>query len=50
MLADPATIARFEELLGAPPPASTPASFTRFVQAELEAFAPIVRAAGLSPG
>lgn len=50
VLADPATIARFEELLGAPPPASTPASFTRFVQAELEAFAPIVRAAGLSPG
>jgi tripartite-type tricarboxylate transporter receptor subunit TctC len=49
-LADPATIARFEELLGAAPPESTPESFTRFVQAELAAFAPIVRAAGLTPG
>lgn len=50
VLAEPATIARFEELLGAPPPASTPESFTGFVRAELEAFAPIVRAAGLTPG
>ncbi len=49
-LADPATIARFEELLGAPPPESTPSDFTRFVQAELASFAPIVRAAGLTPG
>ncbi|NGM19103.1 tripartite tricarboxylate transporter substrate binding protein [Roseomonas stagni] len=50
VLADPATIARFEELLGAPPPESTPEAFTRFVQAELASFAPIVRAAGLTPG
>ncbi len=49
-LADPGTIARFEDLLGAPPPESTPDSFTRFVQAELATFAPIVRAAGLTPG
>jgi tripartite-type tricarboxylate transporter receptor subunit TctC len=45
VLEDPATIARFEELLGAPPPRSTPEAYTRFVEAELAAFAPIVRAA-----
>lgn len=50
VLSDPATIARFEDLLGAPPPSSTPAEFTRFVQTEMTAFAPIVRAAGLTPG
>jgi len=49
VLTEPATIARFEDLLGAPPPDSTPESFTRFVRAELEAFAPIVRAAGITP-
>jgi tripartite-type tricarboxylate transporter receptor subunit TctC len=49
VLADPTTLARFEELLGAPPPESTPESFTSFVAAELAAFAPIVRAAGLTP-
>ena len=48
-LADPATIARFEELLGAPPPESTPAGYTAFVRAELAAFAPVVRAAGITP-
>jgi len=48
-LADPATVARFEELLGAPPPESTPEGYTRFVESELAAFAPIVRAAGITP-
>jgi tripartite-type tricarboxylate transporter receptor subunit TctC len=49
VLADPATVARFEELLGAPPPASTPEGYADFVRAEVAAFAPIVRAAGISP-
>jgi tripartite-type tricarboxylate transporter receptor subunit TctC len=49
VLLDPATVVRFEELLGAPPPGSTPESFTEFVRAELASFAPIVRAAGITP-
>jgi tripartite-type tricarboxylate transporter receptor subunit TctC len=49
VLADPATAARFEELLGAPPPESTPQGYTDFVRAEVAAFAPIVRAAGIAP-
>jgi tripartite-type tricarboxylate transporter receptor subunit TctC len=46
-LADAATIARFEELTGAPPPESTPESYTAFVQSEITGFEPIVRAAGI---
>jgi tripartite-type tricarboxylate transporter receptor subunit TctC len=49
VLSDAAMIARFEELLGAPPPESTPAGYTDFVGRELAAFAPIVRAAGITP-
>jgi tripartite-type tricarboxylate transporter receptor subunit TctC len=49
VLADPATVARFEELLGAPPPDSTPEGYTAFVRDEVAAFAPIVRAAGITP-
>jgi tripartite-type tricarboxylate transporter receptor subunit TctC len=48
-LTDPATVARFEELLGAPPPESTPEGYTDFVRSELASFAPIVRAAGITP-
>jgi tripartite-type tricarboxylate transporter receptor subunit TctC len=47
-LRDPRTIARFEELLGAPPPA--PVGYRDFIAAELAAFAPLVREAGLQPG
>jgi tripartite-type tricarboxylate transporter receptor subunit TctC len=50
-LRDPRMIARFEELLGAPPPRSTPDSFRAFVAAELATFGALVRAAGLQqPG
>jgi tripartite-type tricarboxylate transporter receptor subunit TctC len=49
VLSDPSVVARFEELLGAPPPESTPDGFTDFVRVELAAFAPIVRAAGITP-
>ncbi len=48
-LAEPATITRFEDLTGAPPPDSTPESYTEFVRAEIAGFAPIVRAAGIDP-
>ncbi|WP_439595071.1 Bug family tripartite tricarboxylate transporter substrate binding protein [Falsiroseomonas sp.] len=47
IMSDPVTIARFEELTGAPPPESTPESYTAFVRSEIESFAPIVRAAGI---
>ena len=43
-------VARFQDLLGAPPPESTPDRFTAFVASELASFAPLVRAAQLQPG
>jgi tripartite-type tricarboxylate transporter receptor subunit TctC len=46
-LRDPRTVARFDELLGSPPPA--PEGYRDFVAAELAAFAPLVRAAGITP-
>lgn len=49
-LHDPATVARFEDLLGTPPPRSTPEQYRAFVAEEVAAFAPLVRAAGLQPG
>jgi tripartite-type tricarboxylate transporter receptor subunit TctC len=49
-LREPRTVARFQELLGAAPPESTPESFTAFVASELTGFAPLVRAANLQPG
>ncbi|NKC34226.1 Bug family tripartite tricarboxylate transporter substrate binding protein [Falsiroseomonas selenitidurans] len=49
VLAEPAMISRFEELTGSPPPESTPESYTRFVESEIAGFAPIVRAAGVTP-
>ncbi|MGG5807961.1 Bug family tripartite tricarboxylate transporter substrate binding protein [Falsiroseomonas sp. CW058] len=49
VLSDPATVARFEELLGAPPPESTPEGYAEFVRAEVAGFAPIVQAAGITP-
>ena len=49
-LRDPRMVARFQDLLGAPPPDSTPDRFTAFVAAELSGFAPLVRAAQLQPG
>ncbi|MGX9965746.1 Bug family tripartite tricarboxylate transporter substrate binding protein [Roseomonas sp. F4] len=49
ILTDPAILGRFEDLTGAPPPESTPESYTAFVRSELAGFAPIVRAAGLTP-
>jgi len=49
-LRDPRMVARFQDLLGAPPPESTPDRFTAFVGAELASFAPLVRAAQLQPG
>jgi transcriptional antiterminator NusG len=48
VLADPATRARLEELGGAPPD-TTPESYTAFIRDELASFAPLVRAAGLTP-
>lgn len=48
-LAQPAMITRFEDLTGAPPPESTPESYTAFVRSEIAGFAPIVRAAGINP-
>jgi tripartite-type tricarboxylate transporter receptor subunit TctC len=48
-LRDPRTVARFQDLLGAPPPESTPDRFNAFVASELAAFAPLVRAAQLQP-
>ncbi|MDO9498563.1 tripartite tricarboxylate transporter substrate binding protein [Falsiroseomonas sp.] len=48
-LAQPAMITRFEDLTGAPPPESTPESYTEFVRSEIASFAPIVRAAGINP-
>jgi tripartite-type tricarboxylate transporter receptor subunit TctC len=44
-LKEPATIERFEQLLGAPPPSSTPEAYTQFVKDELAGFGPAVRAA-----
>jgi tripartite-type tricarboxylate transporter receptor subunit TctC len=49
VLRDPAVLRRFDELLGTPPPASTPAQYTAFIAEEVRAFAPLVRAAGLRP-
>ena len=49
-LREPRTIVRFQDLLGAPPPESTPDRFTGFVASELASFAPLVRAANLQPG
>jgi tripartite-type tricarboxylate transporter receptor subunit TctC len=49
-LRDPRMVARFQDLLGAPPPDSTPDRFTAFVASELASFAPLVRAAQLQPG
>lgn len=49
-LRDPATVARFEDLLGTPPPRGTPEQYTAFIAEEVAAFAPLVRAAGLQPG
>jgi tripartite-type tricarboxylate transporter receptor subunit TctC len=49
-LREPRTVARFQELLGAAPPESTPDGFTSFVSSELTGFAPLVRAANLQPG
>lgn len=48
-LRDPTTMARFDDLLGTPPPASTPEQYRAFIAEELAAFAPLVRAAGLQP-
>jgi tripartite-type tricarboxylate transporter receptor subunit TctC len=48
-LQDPRMVERFEDLLGTPPPESTPEGYRDFVAAELAAFAPLVRAAGLQP-
>jgi tripartite-type tricarboxylate transporter receptor subunit TctC len=48
-LRDQRVVERFEDLLGTPPPESTPESYTTFVVEELAAFAPLVRAAGLQP-
>ena len=48
-LAQPTMITRFEDLTGAPPPESTPESYTEFVRSEIAGFAPIVRAAGINP-
>jgi tripartite-type tricarboxylate transporter receptor subunit TctC len=49
-LREPRTVTRFQDLLGAPPPESTPDRFTSFVASELASFAPLVRAANLQPG
>ena len=49
-LREPRMVARFQDLLGAPPPESTPDRFTAFVASELASFAPLVRAAQLQPG
>lgn len=49
-LREPRMVARFQDLLGAPPPESTPDRFTAFVTSELAGFAPLVRAANLQPG
>jgi tripartite-type tricarboxylate transporter receptor subunit TctC len=49
-LRDPAVVSRFADLLGTPPPESTPAQYRAFIAEELTAFAPLVRAAGLQPG
>ncbi|MBU8537911.1 Bug family tripartite tricarboxylate transporter substrate binding protein [Falsiroseomonas tokyonensis] len=49
VMTDPGTVARFEELSGAPPPESTPESYTAFIRSEIASFAPIVRAAGIEP-
>jgi tripartite-type tricarboxylate transporter receptor subunit TctC len=49
-LREPRMVARFLDLLGAPPPESTPARFSAFVASELAGFAPLVRAANLQPG
>lgn len=48
MFANPAMRARFEQLGGAPP-ATTPESYTRFIRDEITTFAPLVRAAGITP-
>ncbi len=48
-LRDARVIERFEDLLGTPPPDSTPESYRTFVAEELKGFAPLVRAAGLQP-
>ncbi|MBU8545286.1 MULTISPECIES: Bug family tripartite tricarboxylate transporter substrate binding protein [Roseomonadaceae] len=47
VLTDPSILTRFEDLTGAPPPESTPESYTAFVRSEIAGFAPIVRAAGI---
>jgi tripartite-type tricarboxylate transporter receptor subunit TctC len=48
VLTDPAMHQRLEDLGGAPPE-TTPESYTDFVAAQIAAFAPLVRAAGLQP-
>ncbi len=48
MFADAAMRARFEQLGGAPP-ATTPERYTQFIRDEIAAFAPLVRAAGITP-
>lgn len=48
MFADPAMRARFEQL-GGMPPATTPESYTRFIAEEIAAYAPLVRAANITP-
>ena len=48
MFADPAMRARFAQL-GGVPPATTPESYTRFIRDEITAYAPLVRAANITP-
>lgn len=48
MFADERMRARFEQLGGAPP-ATTPESYTRFIRDEIAAYAPLVRAANITP-
>ena len=48
-LRDPAVVQRFEDLLGTPPPDSTPEGYRAFIAEEIATFAPLVRSAGLQP-